>query len=138
MNFLQLCDRFPPVLVRLLARNGGRAMSDRQIGDAQRQTGARRIVVIQPEDVSWKSFTLEEFQTFTTACNLNFTNPQDLNRAECYLRKNNHRPTFSYLTKDPLWKSYYLPLIIGWRKSLKQIPPELPIPIRRLLEKLPK
>jgi hypothetical protein len=118
-------------------------MTNRQIADSIRVVCPRRVVSINPEDVAytnfeWDLFTLEELHTFTRACHLDFTNPADLNRIETYLRKNNGKPSFKYLTKDPLWKSYYLPLIMNWRKSLKTIPPELPKPIRRLLENLPR
>lgn len=142
MKFFELCDRFPPILVRLLARDKGGAMTNKQIADAMRacEPRPRRMMAIQPEDefnFGWDFFSLEELRSFTRACHLDFTSPRDLNRVETYLRKNGGKPSFKYLTKDPLWKTYYLPLILNWRKSLKVIPPQLPMPIKRLLESLP-
>jgi hypothetical protein len=131
-NFYQLCLRFPPPLVRLLARKDGRAMTTEQIGKAAEMT--QLMVELNLCDASWDSAGLDAIRRITRACNLDFTSPRDLNRVECYLRKNKGRPTFKYLTKDPNWKTYYLPLIVSWRKSLKTIPKELPEPIRRLLE----
>jgi hypothetical protein len=137
MNFYKLCDRFPPVLVRLLARKNGKAMTNTEIADEQRKFEPRRVSVIQPEDTSWDNFTVEEMRNLTRACNLDFTSRADINRAESYLRKNKGRPSFKYLTSDPNWKTYYLPLLVQWRKSMTTIPTTLPLPIQRLLATIP-
>jgi hypothetical protein len=132
MNFYKTCLRFPPPLVRLLARRDGRAMTTAEIAKAGLFSSSQVDYI--SSELSWLDRNLIQIQSFTRACNLDFTSPRDLNRVECYLRKNKGRPTFKYLTKDPNWKTYYLPLIVSWRKSLKTIPKELPEPIRRLLE----
>ena len=136
-NFYKLCQRFPPVLVRLLARKDGKVMTSSEIAEEQRKFDPRRVSVIQPEDTSWDNFTLEEVRNLTRACDLDFTDPKAINRAECYLRKNNGHPTFKYLTSSPEWKTYYLPLLLRWRASMREIPKDLPTPIQRLLAKIP-
>ena len=114
-------------------------MTDRQIADAQRASNPRRVVVIQPWDVTWDLFTVEEIRNLTRACGIDFTSRADINRVECYLRKNNHRPSFRYLTSDPNWKTHYLPMLLRWRSLMpNNIPTTLPLAIQKLLAKLPK
>jgi hypothetical protein len=133
-NFYRLCDRFPPPLVRLLARKDGRAMTTAQIAHAASMPPMSVITLSQTP--TWQRVELESLKGFTRACGVDFDNPTSLNRIECYLRKNDGHPSFRYLTRDPQWKSYYLPLIVSWRKSLTTVPEELPAPIKRLLANL--
>ena len=134
-NFYKLCDKYPPILVRLLARNkNGRAMTNAEIARAAEWTELQVMNIAS--QTSWEHIHLADVRAFTRACGLDFTSRGDTNRAGCYLRRKNGRPPFKYLTKDPHWQTCYLPLIVGWRRSLKQIPSTLPEPIRRLLENM--
>jgi hypothetical protein len=134
-GFYKIAERYPPVLVRLLARNGGKAMTNEEIADSIEFTAYRIQLISEQRD--WSNLSFNECKLFTAACNLDFTSRKDINRIECYLRKNNGRPSFKYLTSSPGWKTYYFPLLINWRKSLTTIPITLPKPIQRLLASLP-
>lgn len=133
-SFYELCDKYPPILVRLLARHEGRAMTNAEIARAAEWTELQVMNIAS--QTSWEFVHLADVRTFTRACGLDFTNREDTNRIECYLRKNGGHPPFKYLTKDPHFATYFRPLIVGWSRSLKQIPTALPEPIRRLLVKL--
>lgn len=133
-SFFKLCERFPPPLVRLLARHkNGRAMTTKEIATAASWSLMwTEGVASEPE---WSGVSVGDLQRFTEACNLDFTSRADLNRAETYLRKNGGKPPFKYLTSAPDWKTYYLPFIQSWHKRSPNLAP-LPLPIQRLLKGL--
>lgn len=133
-EFYRLCRRYPPPLVRLLARRGRRAMSTAEIASATAST--HLAVEAISSEPSWDRITLDQLRKFTSACGLDFTSRRDVNRVECYWRLRKGHPKFQYLTEDPNWRGYYLPFIVSWRRGLAAIPAELPAPIRRLLESL--
>jgi hypothetical protein len=135
-SFYKTAERYPPVLVRLLARKEGRAMTTGQIAMAA-GWGVHYVEGIVREH-TWENVILADLRKFTSACGLDFTSRADTNRVETYFRTNHGKPSFKYLTKAPDWKSYYLPLILDWRKSLPAIPTTLPLPIQRLLKGLPQ
>jgi hypothetical protein len=135
MNYYHLCRRYPPVLVRLLARRNGRAMTTAQIAEAAGQRlHLTEAAFVEP---AWDNLPLATVMKLTRACGMDFTSRRDVNRAECYLRKNGSRPAFKYLVKSSEWQTYYLPLLVNWRKSMSVIPQELPKPICKLLTQLP-
>jgi len=133
-HFYDLCRRYPPPMVRLLARSHGKAMTTAQIAAS---TGSTQLAVETLScEPSWDRVTLDQLRRFTGACGIDFSNPRDINRIECYWRKNGGHPRFRYLTSAPDWRSYYLPFILAWRRSVGEITEALPIPIHRLLESL--
>lgn len=133
-NFYQLCRRYPPTLVRLLARRNGQAMTTAQIAEAAGiRLHAAEAAFAEP---GWDNLPLATVMKLTRACGVDFTSRSDVNRAECYLRKNAGKPAFKYLVQSDEWQTYYLPLLLNWRKSLSAIPEDLPKPIRKLLEVL--
>lgn len=133
-DFHQLCRRYPPVLVRLLARRNGRALTTAQIAGA---AGLRlHAAEAAFSESSWDHLPLATVRNLTRACALDFTRRTEVNRAECYLRKNGGKPAFKYLVQSGEWQTYYLPLLVSWRRSMTVISDDLPKPIRKLLEKL--
>lgn len=139
-NFFQTAERYPPVLVRILARKKGRAMTSGEIANATFDHGTRLShfeVEAISKQINWNGVSFDAVKSFLLACNLDFTSRADINRIETYLRKNGHKPSFRYLTSDPNWKTYYLPLLVQWRKSMTVIPKTLPLAIQKLLAKIP-
>jgi hypothetical protein len=130
-RFFTLLERYPPVLVRLLARRNRQTITTERIASDMGVTPMYALQISSRHD--WRGLSIDNFMGFTCACNLDLTNTGDVNRVETYLRKNQGRPMFKYLTRDPEWKTYYLPLLVNWRKSLDTIPKALPEPIQRLL-----
>ena len=136
MTFSAKLLRYPPILCRLLARDRHRALTSAEIA----RRGDLSLVLVEAFSTatSWDDFHAKHITAFSSACGIDFDSRTSWNRVECYFRKNRGNPKFEYLTSAPNWKTYYLPLIIGWRKSLTTVPHELPTPIRRLLVKLGK
>lgn len=134
-NYYELCRRYPPVLVRLLARRNGRAMTTAQIA----QTAGQRLHEVEAAfaEPSWDNLPLATVRKLTQACGVDFDSPHDMNLVECYLRKNAGKPSFKYLIQSGEWQAYYVPLLVNWRKSMTVVPSELPNPIRKLLDVLP-
>jgi hypothetical protein len=137
MSLSKLSLRYPPILVRLLARDDGQAMTRADIARRCPNLSPLKLDTIASE-TSWRCVTIGEMVEFTAACHLDFTNRTDVNRIECYLRKNGGKPSFKYLTDSPEWGSHYFPLLQMWRRSLPTIPNTLPKPIQRLLAEIPK
>lgn len=126
------CNRYPPPLVRLLARQSGAAMTTEEI--------ASRCgwIVTEVEQIAntptWDSVSLTKIRTFTRACNLDFTDRDQLNVAQSYLREQDAHPKWSYLLNSPLWKPVFMPLIVRWRKAMGKPDDNLPPAVRRLLK----
>ncbi len=133
-KFYKLCRRYPPILVRLLARDNGQAMPYYQI--ASRAHLSELDVFVLSEQRSWDNIPLGRLRDFTRACHLDFTSRADVNRVECYLHRNGNKPPFRYLVKSGYWQNYYLPLLVAWRKTMTTPSPDLPIPIQNLLKTL--
>ena len=126
-----LLERYPPMLVRLLARRDRQTITTERIALDMGTTPMFVLQIASRHD--WRGLSIDNFMGFTCACNLDLTSTVDVNRVETYLRKNRGHPMFKYLVRDPEWKTYYLPLLVNWRKSLNTIPKTLPEPIQRLL-----
>lgn len=130
-NYYHYARRYPPILCRLLARKGGRAMKTSEISI---KSGLSAWAIEGLADrTTWDGIALDVIESFTKACGVDFTNRNDMNRAECYLRT--QKVSLKYLTKDPLWKTYYLPLILKWSRA-DAISSTLPRAIKRLLDSL--
>ena len=134
-NLYRNAERFPPKLVRLLARKDGKAMTLQQIAA---EAGLNIVQVTNTfEHPTWDEVTLSRLKRITRACRVDFTSRSEMNRIETYLRSKNHKPSFKYLAKTPEFKTYYLPMLIDWRKELSKIPNTLPLAIQKLLARLP-
>jgi hypothetical protein len=102
MTLFQKLDRFPPVVIRLLAKHKGAAMSDKEIeGDAARR-GARYHLAL-PEIkrlsylTSWDQVTIGTTRAFLHACNCNLEDRDTFRNLSRYLLQD---PKFTHLRKS--------------------------------------
>lgn len=114
MTFWQYCDNFPPILVRLLARQSyGPPLTTAEI--VKRAAERSRLTLIKVEIISelcdWSTVPFGDMRAFLHGCNSDFCDSKAKRRADSYLRKN---PSFAYLEKSPLFKTYYQPLLKSW------------------------
>lgn len=106
-TFWTRCERFPPVLVRLLARHKhGPPLTDGEIAQAS-GLPIHQVACISAS-TDWRGIDLPTARQFTVACGVDFTNAKDMERVESYMRM---RPTWKYLRKDKAWATFYQPLI---------------------------
>jgi len=108
-------DRYPPPLVRVLARKreAKRAfeLSDQDIAVRAGMPVTRVIEIASTP--TWDGISFGEVKSFCRGCNFDPLDSKDRNRAMAYTRLvSKGQLSFSYLKKDPVrWNSYYKPLI---------------------------
>lgn len=134
MTFYDRALNFPPCLVRLLARDGGRgfcsALSTDEIAESAGLSPMQVNTLSQ--QTNWRGVDLPTLQAFTIACGLDFSDRRCMVRALDYL---DHNPTFSYLRRHPDWTTYYLPLMMRWAEAVKTDDNLVP-QLRRLVGRL--
>ena len=114
-------ERFPPILVRLLARKRhGRPLTTIEI--AERGGLKPGQVDFISESHNWILIDLPTFRAFTKGCDIDLLDRANFRRIENYLagvkvKGRRFPPTFRYLKRDPRWESYYKPLLMSWLKS---------------------
>ena len=116
--FYERIDKYPPVLVRLMARkprangngNGTRPLTTIEISD--RSGLPVSMVEGLSHATTWKGVDVYTVRDFTVACGVDFTNPLHMKRLAQYLHK---RGAFHYLRKAEDWGSYYVHLVKIWR-----------------------
>ena len=107
MSLYQKLDRFPPVLVRLLAKNpDGSAMTDNQIA-------TKTIHYLSIADVkrlsfltSWDQVVISQMLGFCQACGVDFSNREQMRNANRYLKD----PKFVHLKNSPEFPAFKLML----------------------------
>lgn len=122
-SFFERAKRFPPILCRLLARRRhGAPLSTAEIASV---SGLKPFLVEALSDaVDWSDVDIFVLQKFTHGCGIDFTDGHSMKRKLVYLRgkqQNSSRtpPSFAYLRRSPLWKSYYQPMIQRYFESLR-------------------
>lgn len=121
-NFWKLMAKFPPVLVRLLARRrtGGKhvvALSSEEIAIASGLT-LERVREIQLSE-NWNEITLKEAELFCLGCRFDPCNFADRNRYRAYTNQCKNNPTknwWKYLRTSPHWGSEFVPLVQTWKR----------------------
>ena len=114
--------RFPPILIRLLARDPrGAPLTTLEISTRSGLT--EFMVEALSRSTDWEGVDLFIYITFCRACNLNLLDHEQFSRQQIYLQgkmngSKRQPPQFTYLKKDPLWSSYYEPLMARYLKSL--------------------
>lgn len=114
---------FPPIACRLLAKHHyGHPLTSEEISHASGLTVG--TVEYLSEQTSWDNVPVSWLQKFTAACRVDFFDSMAMERVKHYLAgrmKDGVRqpPKFGYLRRDPRWKTYYRPLLMRWRESLK-------------------
>lgn len=111
-------QRFPPILVRLLARvRRGRPLSDLEISKASGLPIHQVHVLSQSTD--WRGVDIYTMRAFTAGCGLDFDSRSQMKRAIVYLRGKTVRgrriaPNFKYLRRSPYWATFYQPMVKRW------------------------
>lgn len=115
-NFFKRARRFPPVVVRMLARvPRGRPLTSLEISKASNIPVARVDSISR--STSWQGIDIYEMQAFCSACRVDFASRKSMKRVDTYIRGvtiNGKRvpPTYSYLRKSPDWEKEFLPLVL--------------------------
>jgi hypothetical protein len=119
MTFQSRTDIFRPPLVRLLGRHkSGKVLTTEEISD-RCELDAYEIMAIASMD-TWQNIQFGDMMSFVRGCGLgNLEDGETLHRAYNYIRFAGRPKTvpFRYLRNSPDFKTYYLPLMIRWRKS---------------------
>ena len=107
----KVLKRFPPVLVRLLAkepvaRKHVRALSNQEVA-IRAEMPLQRVAEISSK-TSWDDVPIGEAERFCRGCGFDPFNCYDRNRAMAYNRTN---ARFTYLRVSPYWAKTFKPLI---------------------------
>lgn len=124
MSFWMHSNRFPPILVRLLARHQhGAPLSETEIAEASG---------LQPWQVSalsmnttWAGVDLPTMQKFLKGCRMDFCDSAQMKRAYAYSRYQvklgrMNRTTFRHLRRSKAWFSLYHPMYVRYLTSLNE------------------
>lgn len=117
-------DRFPPILVRLLARDPrGSPLTTKEISD---RSGLVPLLVDSIScATSWEHIDIPTYRAFCRACNLDLMNARQAKRNEEYLNGRTvngvRQPClWKYLKRDPAWEAYYEPLMKRYISSMME------------------
>ena len=117
-TFWQILEKYPPPLIRLMAR---------------RKVGTKQVVALTDEEIaidaklplplvqniywakSWDDIPFGHVRRFVAACNFDPTVAADRNRATAYLHQKGG-PRYHYLKASPLWSSLFQPLACHLKK----------------------
>ena len=133
LSFWDRAHIYTPPLVRMMARKNGQPMDFMDLCD--------KSVVLDPVTVetvtkspSWDGVHFETMREFLAAAGMDFCDWPSMHRADEYIRNG---PTFIHLRRAPDWKTYWLPLMIRWRKGYGIVSKTSPVwpPLRELLMK---
>lgn len=110
--------RFPPILLRILAR----VRRSRPLGDAEISAASGlpiHQVHVLSQSLDWRGVDIYTMQAFAKGCGLDFDDPAQLKRCVVYLRGKTVRdkrvaPNFRYLRRSPYWATFYQPLVKRW------------------------
>jgi hypothetical protein len=106
-TFWQKTRRFPPALVRILARHRrGKLLTDDLISNRSGLT--INEVRLLGGSLDWE-VTVGAMERFLQACEIDFENRRQMQRIAAYLRKS---PKWLHLRNDPEWKTRWLPTVI--------------------------
>jgi hypothetical protein len=110
-DFWSKLDRYPPLVVRLLAckripGKGKIALTDEEI--AERSGLALSDIKSISWLASWDTVPMGRVKQFSEACGVYFTSRGSMRTISCYL---NNRPSYKYLRKSPMWKGQFQPMI---------------------------
>ena len=141
-KFSQRLNDFPPCFCRLLARKksgppltaDGNSREKRPDTRRHQLANAAQVEAISKQ-VKWDGIHILDALAFMYGCRVDLTDAKEVRRIKDYLSK---KPMFVYLRRSPVWKTYWLPLMIYWRKSCGEVKPDSNIspPVRKLLKRL--
>lgn len=100
MTFWDKLDRFPPVLVRLLAREGGEALTDRQIAVT---SGLPLAEVLRLGHLtSWDDVTAHVMRRFLIGCEVDLEDRATFRNLNRYMKD----PKFDHLRRHKSWPQF--------------------------------
>lgn len=103
-------NRYPPIVCRLLARQGRRGyaipLTDRQI--AQRSGLAVSDVKALSWKTTWNDVTVSTMFSFSKACGVDFSSRDNMNLHTKYIKSKNR---WLYLRRDKEWATRWLPML---------------------------
>ena len=112
-SFYSYANRFPPCLVRLLARHkSGPSMTTAEIA-ARSNLDAYEVDAIS-RSANWDAIPFSRMKAFLLACDVDFCNRESMRRKVNYLRSQNK---FQYLRRSPEWETILRPLAIQFRQQ---------------------
>jgi len=114
LTFAQKRDRFPPVVVRLLARHqSGHKVFALTDGLIQSRSGLSLGEVRHLSRLtSWGAVEIDTFEAFCRGCGADLDNRDWLRKNSVYMGKVKSVPR--YLRKSPEWSTTFEPLISIW------------------------
>lgn len=101
-------DRFPPALVRLLAKHSnGTAMTDANLvfDSGLRLADVKRLSFL----TSWDDVPVRDMECFVKACGVDFANREQMRNANRYITKD---PKFSHLRRDKNFPAFKEMLLV--------------------------
>ncbi len=113
-SFWKHAEKYPPCLVRLLARhrNGPPLTTTDIVG----RSGLDHYTVSAISfSVSWDDIRFGQMEAFLLACDCDFTNRAAMNRKAVYLKLPRK---FHYLKRSPEWESVLQHLVARYREHL--------------------
>ena len=122
-QFWKRIERFPPILLRLLARHPhGQPLTGQEIAKNSGLTDWQ--VNSLSWSTTWEGVDIYQLRNFMIGCGVDLTNSRQMKRIEVYLRgrmQNGQRipPQFTYLKRHPWWSEYYQPLMRSYMETLK-------------------
>ncbi len=113
-SFWSYANRYPPCLVRLLARHrGGPPLTT---SDIVGRSGLDHYTVSAISwSISWAEVPFGQMERFLKGCNIDFCDRKSMNRVACYM-KLKHR--FLYLRRSPEFEPILRLLVSRWREHL--------------------
>lgn len=99
-------DRYPPVLVRLLATNPSdrtQLLTDEQIRARSQGTLTLSDIKSLSYAPTWENVPVGTMRRFCLACGVDFAHRPTMRRLNRYLKT---RPRFRHLTRDPNYPEY--------------------------------
>lgn len=116
--FWSVAEKFPPVLVRLLARHrGGPPFTTQEIAERSGGVLSDYDVVAISHALSWDAIPFKQMRAFLHACDCDFCSRESMNRKSVYL-KTPHK--FRYLRRSPEWATVLQPLARRFREEFKK------------------
>lgn len=116
-------DRFPPILMRLLAIDEHRKpISTLALSQASGLSPAMIEAISQSTE--WDQIPLQTFRKFSSSCRIDLMDRTQSKRANSYLNGKRvgglrQAPSFQYLRIHPEWETYYRPLMERYLESLR-------------------
>ena len=137
MSYYTYAEKYPPCLVRLLARHkGGPPLTTEQISESMVKHwythggNPRMTLSIQPfsgyvvnaisQELTWNNIEFGAMRAFLAACECDFTDFKTMDRKDAYMRVKFKTAKFDFLHRSPEWETVLQPLVLRYRQFLSE------------------